>query len=116
MPPVSEEMEMHEHIAMQEAEWVARERRVAEEIVESAVEQLKSVGLATTAIVKEEEPKRLPLGEAESWDADCVSVGARGHSRLEQLLLVVCQRRWSRARAVQLKLCAPNERGAYPPK
>ncbi len=52
IPPVSEEEEMHEHIAMQAAEWVAREKPVAEEIVGSAVEQLKAAGLATTALVK----------------------------------------------------------------
>src|SRR5574341_406008 len=44
IPPVSEEMETHEHIAMQAAKWVAREKPVAEEIVESAVEQLKAAG------------------------------------------------------------------------
>jgi nucleotide-binding universal stress UspA family protein len=87
IPPVSEEEEMHEHIAMQAAEWVAREKPVAEEIVGSAVEQLKAAGLATTAIIKVEEPKRLLLSEAESWDADCIFVGARGLSRFERLLL-----------------------------
>jgi nucleotide-binding universal stress UspA family protein len=87
IPPFSEEEEMHEHIAMQAAEWVAREKPVAEEVVESAVEQLKPSGLATTSIIKVEEPKRLLLSEAESWDADCIFVGARGLSRFERLLL-----------------------------
>ena len=87
IPPVSEKMEMHEHVAMQAAEWVARERPVVEKIIESAVEQLKAAGLATTAIIKVEEPKRLLLSEAERWDADCIFVGARGLSRLERLLL-----------------------------
>jgi hypothetical protein len=36
IPPVSEEEEIHEHIAMQAAEWVAREKPVAEKIVGSA--------------------------------------------------------------------------------
>jgi nucleotide-binding universal stress UspA family protein len=78
---------MHEHIAMQAAEWVARQKPVAEEMLGSAVEQLKAAGLATTAIIKVEEPKRLLLSEAERWDADCVFVGARGLSRLKRLLL-----------------------------
>ena len=34
-----------------------------------------------------EEPKRLLLSEAESHDADCIFVGARGLSRFERLLL-----------------------------
>ncbi len=87
MPPVSRELEIHEHIAMQVAEWVASERRVAEEMVESAAQQLRAAGLATTAIVKEEEPKRLLLSEAERWGADCIFVGARGLSPLARLLL-----------------------------
>jgi nucleotide-binding universal stress UspA family protein len=87
VPLTSEEEEMHEHVAMQAAEWVAREKPVAEEIAESAIEQLKTAGLVTTAIIKVEEPKRLLLSEAESWDADCVFVGARGLSRLKRLLL-----------------------------
>ncbi|HKQ74306.1 MAG TPA: universal stress protein [Blastocatellia bacterium] len=87
IPPVSEEEEMHEHIAMQAAEWVAREKPVAEAIVESVAEQLKAAGLATTAIIKVEEPKRLLLSEAERWNADCIFVGARGLSRLKRLLL-----------------------------
>src|SRR6266508_3430853 len=85
--PVSEEEEMHEHIAMQAAEWVAREKPVAEEIVGSAVEQLKAAGLATTALVKVEEPKSLLLSAAVSWDTDCIFVGARGLTRFERLLL-----------------------------
>lgn len=87
MPQISEEMDMHEHISMRPEEWIAREKRVVEDVVESAVERLKAAGLATSAIVKEEEPKRLLLSEAESWDADCVFVGARGLSRIERLLL-----------------------------
>jgi nucleotide-binding universal stress UspA family protein len=80
-------MEMHEHIAMQAAEWVAREKSVAEAIVETAAEQLKAAGLATTAIIKVEEPKRLLLNEAERWDADCIFVGARGLSQIKRVLL-----------------------------
>jgi nucleotide-binding universal stress UspA family protein len=87
IPPVSEEEEMHEHIAMQAAEWVARQKPVAEGMLGSAVEQLKAAGLAATSLIKVEEPKRLLLSEAERWDADCVFVGARGLSRLKRLLL-----------------------------
>jgi PAS domain S-box-containing protein len=68
--PVSEEVEMHERVAMQAAEWIARVKPVAEEIVGSAVEQLKAAGLSTTSIIKVEEPKRLLLSEAERWDVE----------------------------------------------
>jgi nucleotide-binding universal stress UspA family protein len=87
VPPVSEEMEMHEHIALQMAEWVAREKSVAEEMVATTAERLKAAGLIATSIVKEDEPKQLLLREAEGWDADCIFVGARGRSRLERMLL-----------------------------
>jgi nucleotide-binding universal stress UspA family protein len=53
----------------------------------SAVEQLKAAGLVTTAIIKVEEQKQLLLSEAESRNADCIFVGARGLSRLERLLM-----------------------------
>jgi nucleotide-binding universal stress UspA family protein len=62
-------------------------RRAMAEMVEPAVEQLKDAGLSATAIVKDEEPKRLLLSEAENWEADCVFVGARGLSPLERLLI-----------------------------
>jgi nucleotide-binding universal stress UspA family protein len=37
MPPISEEMEMHENIAMQAAEWVAEAKHDAEEMTESVL-------------------------------------------------------------------------------
>jgi nucleotide-binding universal stress UspA family protein len=62
-------------------------RRAVEEVIEPAIEQLKAAGLAASAIVKDEEPKRLLLSEAESRDADCIFVGARGLSALERLII-----------------------------
>ncbi|HEX2491994.1 MAG TPA: universal stress protein [Blastocatellia bacterium] len=38
-------------------------------------------------VVKEEDPKRLLIAEAESWGADCIFVGARGMGRIERFLL-----------------------------
>jgi nucleotide-binding universal stress UspA family protein len=36
--------------------------------------------------VKEEDPKRLLISEAESWGADCIFVGAKGMGRVERFL------------------------------
>jgi len=42
---------------------------------------------ATPAHGKVADPKRLIVEEAASWNADCIFLGARGHSRLERFLL-----------------------------
>jgi nucleotide-binding universal stress UspA family protein len=74
-------------VALQAAEWSAQEKLRAAEIAESAAEKLKAAALITTPIVREENPKRLLTSEAESWDADCIFIGARGLGRFERLLL-----------------------------
>ena len=38
-------------------------------------------------MVKEEDPKRLLIAEAESWGVDCIFVGARGMGRIDRFLL-----------------------------
>jgi nucleotide-binding universal stress UspA family protein len=38
-------------------------------------------------VVKEENPKRLLISEAEDWGADCIFVGARGLSHIERFWL-----------------------------
>ena len=48
---------------------------------------MQAAGLATSVVMKEEEPKRLLLSEAETWGADCIFVGARGMGSLERLLI-----------------------------
>ena len=72
---------------LQIAEWVARENARVALAVESAERQLKAAGLATSIVMKEEEPKQLILNEAETWGADSIFVGARGMGRLERFLI-----------------------------
>jgi nucleotide-binding universal stress UspA family protein len=50
----------------------------AERMVESAAEKLQVMGLATSMMIEEEEPKQLLLSEAENWGADSIFIGARG--------------------------------------
>jgi len=49
--------------------------------------ELREAGLAAEPFVVEGDPKRVVLHEAERWGADCIFLGARGHSRRERFLL-----------------------------
>lgn len=60
---------------------------VARPAVEAAVEALRIKNLSATTIVVEGDPKRVLVEEAERWGADCIFLGAKGHSRLERFLL-----------------------------
>jgi nucleotide-binding universal stress UspA family protein len=75
-----------EPMLLQIAEWVANENARVTLTVESAEKKLQSAGLLTSVVMKEDQPARLLLGEAERWDADCIFVGARGVGRLERLM------------------------------
>lgn len=86
-PPPTPGFEGHETLAMQIADWVAQENSRIGEIVERSKARLESRGLKVTVIIREADPKRLLIEEAAGWQADCVFIGARGHGRLERLLL-----------------------------
>ena len=67
--------------------WIAEEKARVNKMIDEAVGKLRSTGFRTEVVVKEEEPKRLLITEAESWGADCIFVGARGMGRIERFLL-----------------------------
>jgi nucleotide-binding universal stress UspA family protein len=81
-PPVSSEQ-----MAIEIEKWIASEKNRTAETVEAAVRKLQGIGLATTSVVKEEDPKVLLCAEAESRDADCIFVGATGMGRIERTLI-----------------------------
>ncbi len=87
LPAPASGVERHENMKMQIAEWVAAENARIATIIEQSVKRLQAAGLAATAVVREEDPKRLLVREAGEWKADCVFVGARGLSRLERVWL-----------------------------
>jgi nucleotide-binding universal stress UspA family protein len=58
--------------------------RLAAEAVER---ELTDAGLTAISIVREGDPKRMIVEEAQQWGADCIFVGAQGHGRVEKLLL-----------------------------
>jgi len=59
----------------------------ASHAVEAVAEELRSTGLSVTASVEEGDPKHVLVQEAEKWSADCIFVGARGHSGMKRILL-----------------------------
>jgi nucleotide-binding universal stress UspA family protein len=67
--------------------WVIEEKARVEKMIAGDIDKLNAAGLKTDAAVKEEEPKRLLIAEAESWGADCIFVGARGLGRVERFML-----------------------------
>jgi nucleotide-binding universal stress UspA family protein len=67
--------------------WMAEEKARVNKMIDEAVDKLRASGLRTEVVVKEEEPKRLLITEAEGWGADCIFVGARGMGRIERFLL-----------------------------
>jgi nucleotide-binding universal stress UspA family protein len=50
-------------------------------------EDLRRAGLAATSVVLDGDPKKVLPAEAERIGADCIVVGAKGHTRLERVLL-----------------------------
>jgi nucleotide-binding universal stress UspA family protein len=69
------------------ADWVARERARVKVALDAAARTLKAAGLKVTVVVKDEEPKHLLCGEAESFGADCIFVGSRGMGPVERFLI-----------------------------
>jgi nucleotide-binding universal stress UspA family protein len=86
-PQLATELGEHENATMQMAEWIAENNHRIRQMIETAEGQLQAAGMKTSVVVKEEDPKRLLLAEAESFGADCIFVGARGLSRLERAWL-----------------------------
>jgi nucleotide-binding universal stress UspA family protein len=69
------------------ADWIARENARVKEAIDSALRALKSAGLNTSVLVRDEEPKTLLCGEAEEWKADSIFLGSRGLSGMERFLM-----------------------------
>ena len=55
--------------------------------VDSVARDLREANLSAESAVLDGDPKRSLLQEAERWGADCIFLGAKGHSRLSQFVL-----------------------------
>lgn len=51
------------------------------------VEELRGAGLSATPFVLHGDAKRVLIDAGREWKADCIFVGAKGHSRMERFLL-----------------------------
>ena len=69
--------------AVQDEDPTGKFRRRADTVVE----ELREVGLSAVSVVTVGDPKRVLLDEAEEWGADCIFLGAKGHSRIDKVLL-----------------------------
>jgi nucleotide-binding universal stress UspA family protein len=83
----AQQVEFHELPTQQLVEQVAAENERLHEKVAYSVSKLQAAGLVTSSVMQEADPKRLLLDEAERWQADCIFVGASGHSRFQRLWL-----------------------------
>jgi nucleotide-binding universal stress UspA family protein len=63
------------------------DRTRAWHIVEDVEKDLRGAGLVAKAVVGEGDPKQVLIREAEQLGADCIFVGAQGHSALDRFLL-----------------------------
>lgn len=81
-PPVTSEQ-----MAIEVEKWIVAEKTRTSDAVEAAVRKLQEIGLATSSVVKETDPKGLLCAEAESRDADCIFVGATGMGRIERMFI-----------------------------
>lgn len=75
------------HLIAPLANWIAEENVRINTALETATVKLQEVGLTTSTLVEEEEPRALLCREAERWDADCIFIGARGRGAIERLLI-----------------------------
>jgi nucleotide-binding universal stress UspA family protein len=57
------------------------------EAVAAVAAELRSAGLTASPVVEEADAKQFLVQEAERWSADCIFVGAKGHSAIERFLL-----------------------------
>ena len=57
------------------------------QIFEPSADKLRSAGLDAAVMIRRGNPKEELIGEAESWGADCIFVGAKGMGGLDRLLL-----------------------------
>ncbi len=76
-----------EQMAMEVESWIAQETTRCKEAAEMATRRLQGIGLITSAVLKEEDPKQLLCEEAERRNADCIFVGAKGMGAIERIML-----------------------------
>lgn len=67
--------------------WIEEEMKRASDLQQYAAHQLGENGLHVSSVVRDGDPKRVLIEEAEKWGADCIFIGAKGHRFMERMLL-----------------------------
>lgn len=75
-----------EPFSQYEVEPEAKMNRIRD-IITLAEKKLIKAGLEVIPVVEEGEPKPIHIREAETWNADCIFLGAQGHRFLDRFLL-----------------------------
>ncbi|MBI1766364.1 MAG: universal stress protein [Acidobacteria bacterium] len=68
-------------------QWVLSENARVHDAVKTAVERFQAAGLKAEAVFKDTVPQKLLFEEAETWDADCIFVGAHGMNAVERFMI-----------------------------
>ena len=73
-------------------EWIEEgnegEREWARKVADAAANKLRGPELTVSSVVKEGDPKRVLVAEAEEWGADCIFVGSTGFSNVFERFLL----------------------------
>jgi nucleotide-binding universal stress UspA family protein len=64
-----------------------QEAAMSEDALRRVAREIERPGLTVSTNVLIGDPKHALVEEAETWNADCIIVGAKGHSRLERVIL-----------------------------
>lgn len=67
--------------------WVLEENARIQAAIDNALLRLQAAGLQAEAVQKDAVPQQLIYEEAETWDADCIFVGAHGMNALERFMI-----------------------------
>lgn len=68
-------------------QWIFDEKARVAKAIEMAVGKLKGANLIVSSVEKDEDARRLLIGEAKEWEADCIFLGAQGMNAFERFLL-----------------------------
>jgi nucleotide-binding universal stress UspA family protein len=79
LPPI-----VTDHMIGPVFEWALKETARIEAMVDWSANTLRTGGLKTEVVVKDEDPKRLLIKQAEGWGANCIFVGSRGMGKFER--------------------------------
>ena len=55
--------------------------------LDAVADEIRRAGVVVSTRLLEGDPKRVLVDEAQAWNADCVFLGAKGHGRIERMII-----------------------------